>query len=1258
MDGKPSKWSIFVDPQSTGGSNRTLKSFFPATKYQSSNGPYGKSVDSSRKEIQFNDKDSRSPFFDLAKYRSEKENREEKDNDKLLDDILLSLKTKRRSLNFDNHHETPKKPRFMPINPLVESRPSTSRNLSSSFTPVEPEFKPKFKPEFQEESEIFNMAVEGLSFSQALEEEEEEEEKEVKKEDETRKPINLLTCFRDEVKPEKSKPPTQKITDNPLDDLNNLFDLDDNDEFDEFDTEEELRKEKAGKFEKFEMVEPVKPIIDNYQPDEVNNIDMYSLINVSPIKRITVEIASRQLPKDLIPVERIPEAYRSVFSAYKQFNIAQSKIFNDAFNTSKTMVISAPTGSGKTAIFELAIVRMLYLAELAQLASSFKVVYIAPLKTLCHERYLDWHKKFNDLGLGCVEMTSDSEDAHYRLLTHCSLIFATPEKWDNLVRFAGFDRIVKSIKLILIDEVHLLNDKNRGPKLEAIITRFKALQRREIGNELDFRFIAVSATAPNTDDMAQWLGDDINGAVCYNLDDRFRSVKLTKKVFGYNCPDSVNDFFFIQKLNYKLPSIIKEFSKGRPTLIFVCTRRDCQTTAEFLAKESAYCCRPEQKNTMYILAKSLGDNKLKATLLKGIGFHHAGLTPDDRHKLEVAFLDGVIPVLIATSTLAMGVNFPAHLVIIKGTSHYVSGSFVEYGESEILQMMGRAGRPQFDDHGYAIILTKDKNESKYKKLVSGEKVIESNIHQSLAEIFMAEIERHTITTISQAVEWVQSTFFHIRVHKNKQNYALDPNWTEERVEQKVRDICVKELNGLKKYKLIEIDGETGAVKATEIGRMMAIKSISYQTMCTFMELKGSESLRDLLIVLTKCRDINQDVNLRNSEKKHLNQFNTRSKTETNRVIRFPFSGKIKTKEMKINVLIQATLGCIPFSKESSSLLQETGNIMRVSQRLSRCLVDVAMIKATNLKFLLNCIILAKCLRAGIWENSKFVAKQLPKIGLELSSRLVDADLTSFQRIEAADPRTIEMFCRRHITFGEFVIKESQRIPKYTVTIERARKTSAIGFPQAITIKIHMTNWEIVKNDSRRIENHACVLLIGDQDHRILEKQRIFDRRLIKENGLYERFLNVPPVASSIFIHYIDDYYVGTDISLEYLPKYLLTNEQETVRRIQAINQCDNIFKPSPSRGKKPQKDTPGTVRFTDELDEIQLSEDEEIQIFKPKPKQKPKPKPKPKPKEPHSDVMKGIDGLYENQAMIPELEDDYSYLMDDDDMDLPTDFNI
>ncbi|XP_015794230.1 probable ATP-dependent DNA helicase HFM1 [Tetranychus urticae] len=631
-------------------------------------------------------------------------------------------------------------------------------------------------------------------------------------------------------------------------------------------------------------------------------------------------------------------------------------------------------------------------------------------------------------------------------------------------------------------------------------------------------------------------------------------MKIVKKVIGFSFPESLSDFFCLQKLNLKLPELINQYSEERTTLIFTCTRKDCQTTAEFLSQNCPFNYKPFQRDKFAILSQSIDNNRLKATLLKGIGFYHAGLSPDDRQKLEIAFLNGEIRIVVATSALASSEDLSAHLVIIKGTNYFINGSSVEYEESTVLQMLDIAGKSELDDCGCAIILTRKENETKYKRLVAGEKMIESNIYNFFSEIFMTEIERNAICCLNDAVDWVRSTFFYIRIHKNKQYYGLDPNCTEEQVDQKLKEICIKELNSFKKYELIEVNAD-GTIQATNIGRLMADHSISTQAMQQFLKLKGNENLYDLLTVLTKCKDLNQSVILKTADERVLSKFNTFS--NYNRVIRFPLSGPIKSNEMKINVLIQVVLGCIPLP-EDFPLLQKIDEMINICQILSNCLMDIAFIKATNLPFLLNCIILAKCSKVGLWENSRYVCNQINGVNSKIARKLANANFCSFEKIEHADPRLIENVCQCDITFGDHVIQEIKRIPKYEVTIENTQITS-VDYSQTIRIKVNLTNWEVIANDTDKLGKLSCILLIGDQDNAILVKERIFTQHLIKLTGVYEKDFPIPASAASIFIHFIDEFYVGTDISLEYFPKYLLSHEQNSIRKIQEIKQFDDIF---------------------------------------------------------------------------------------------------
>lgn len=135
-------------------------------------------------------------------------------------------------------------------------------------------------------------------------------------------------------------------------------------------------------------------------------------------------------------------------------------------------------------------------------------------------------------------------------------------------------------------------------------------------------------------------------------------------------------------------------------------------TAKHLLQHLTINLKPEQKQRLLEAAGSITDIKVKETLIHGVGYHHAGMLPETRKVIENLFRNSELPILVTTRTLATGVNLPAHLVIIKSTKCYTNGSFKDYTETALLQMIGRAGRPQYDTEATALILTTTKDKVK------------------------------------------------------------------------------------------------------------------------------------------------------------------------------------------------------------------------------------------------------------------------------------------------------------------------------------------------------------------------------------------------------------------------------------------------------------------------------------------------------------------------------------------------------------------
>ncbi|NWT67951.1 HFM1 helicase, partial [Prunella himalayana] len=669
--------------------------------------------------------------------------------------------------------------------------------------------------------------------------------------------------------------------------------------------------------------------VNNEEIVSENGIKIQSFSNASEILDMT-GATGRKL-EILRAVTEIPTQFRSIFKEFPYFNYAQSKALDDLLYTDRNFVICAPTGSGKTVMFELAITRLLMEAPLPWL--NIKVVYMAPIKALCSQRFDDWKEKFGPIGLTCKELTGDTLMDDLFEIHHADIIITTPEKWDSMTRRWRDNSIVQLVRLFLIDEVHVIKDESRGATLEVVVSRMKTIQSslwrllEKHDTVPPLRFVAVSATIPNTQDIAEWLSDSKMPAVCLKIDEDQRPVKLRKIVLGFPCSDNQTEFKFDLTLNYKIASIIQTYSEQKPALVFCATRKGVQQAASVLAKDAKFLLSIEQKQRLQGFANSLKDSKLRDLLTYGVAYHHAGMEISDRKIIEGAFTVGDLPVLFTTSTLAMGVNLPAHLVVIKSTMHYVGGVFQEYSETDILQMIGRAGRPQFDTTATAVIMTRCSTKERYIQMLNGADIIESSLHRHLVEHLNAEIVLHTVTDVSVALEWIRSTFLYIRALKNPTHYGFSSGLDKAGIEAKLQELCLKNLNDLSSFDLIRMD-EANNFKPTETGRLMAWYYIAFDTVKQFFTIKGTETLNELITMISNCTEF-VDVKLRINEKKILNTLN---KDKDKITIRFPMEGKIKTREMKVNCLIQAQLGCIPI--QDFTLTQDTGRIFRNGLRVT------------------------------------------------------------------------------------------------------------------------------------------------------------------------------------------------------------------------------------------------------------------------------------------------------------------------------------
>ncbi|AJS01574.1 CDN_1a_G0017750.mRNA.1.CDS.1 [Saccharomyces cerevisiae] len=727
-------------------------------------------------------------------------------------------------------------------------------------------------------------------------------------------------------------------------------------------------------------------------------------------KKVTI----RKSAKKCLSTTILPDSFRGVFK-FTEFNKMQSEAFPSIYESNENCIISSPTGSGKTVLFELAILRLI--KETNSDTNNTKIIYIAPTKSLCYEMYKNWFPSFVNLSVGML--TSDTSFLETEKAKKCNIIITTPEKWDLLTRrWSDYSRLFELVKLVLVDEIHTIKEK-RGASLEVILTRMNTMCQ-------NIRFVALSATVPNIEDLALWLKTNNElPANILSFDESYRQVQLTKFVYGYsfNCK---NDFQKDAIYNSKLIEIIEKHADNRPVLIFCPTRASTISTAKFLLNNHIFSKSKKRCN------HNPSDKILNECMQQGIAFHHAGISLEDRTAVEKEFLAGSINILCSTSTLAVGVNLPAYLVIIKGTKSWNSSEIQEYSDLDVLQMIGRAGRPQFETHGCAVIMTDSKMKQTYENLIHGTDVLESSLHLNLIEHLAAETSLETVYSIETAVNWLRNTFFYVRFGKNPAAYQEVNRYVSfHSVEDsQINQFCQYLLDTLVKVKIIDISN--GEYKSTAYGNAMTRHYISFESMKQFINAKKFLSLQGILNLLATSEEFSV-MRVRHNEKKLFKEINLSP------LLKYPFLTEKKQSQIidkvsqKVSLLIQYELGGLEFpsyegaSKLHQTLVQDKFLVFRHCFRLLKCMVDTFIEKndGTSLK---NTLFLLRSLNGHCWENTPMVLRQLKTIGLVSVRRLIRHGITNLEEMGHLSDTHIEYYLNLKIGNGIKIKNDISLLP--------------------------------------------------------------------------------------------------------------------------------------------------------------------------------------------------------------------------------------
>jgi len=600
------------------------------------------------------------------------------------------------------------------------------------------------------------------------------------------------------------------------------------------------------------------------------------------------------------------------------------------------------------------------------------------------------------VNLKCTILTGD-ESLEAFSVWGTQVLVTTPEKLDSVSRhWRKFD-FFKKLGLMMIDEVHLLSEAPRGATLESLVSRIHFIARETFQ---PVRMIAVSATAPNIETLGKWLGAPVPEGVLI-FGPAFRPVPLDIVVEGYGGTWRQNDFMFERTLDQYIPKILEQHSQGKPSLIFCTSRKGCKELALKLTNLSEpfelSMDKLEERRTL--TSSIVGEPQLVKSILNfGAAWHHAGLSAKNCETVEEIFRRGLLAVLSCTSTLAQGVNLPAHLVIIKNTKQYhgKGRGMEDIPASMLLQMVGRAGRKGYDSSGVAVIMTQAGNESKYENLFHGTEPIRSVLEGNMREQIINEIVIGSIRTRDDAYTWLESTFlYHSSLEGNR-------NAIEKLITEHLEAICNSGCGSK-----TSLDGQT-VFEPTELASIMSRKYLRLRTILCFRDsttsLAASPSVEMdsgfhlVLNTLSFAKEFD-DFSVRRDQKKFLNEVNWkvgRFKNKTGKQ-------RVDSVASKVFQLTQAQLGHIPIL--DGTLRLEAGAMIDEYTRLTYAYLEYlktvpdAIINLHAHRFL-------KCLLTKSWPEIGELF-QLEGVGSKAVEKLHSLNINTLQQlVENADSETL------------------------------------------------------------------------------------------------------------------------------------------------------------------------------------------------------------------------------------------------------------
>lgn len=834
----------------------------------------------------------------------------------------------------------------------------------------------------------------------------------------------------------------------------------------------------------------------------------------------------------LMPIEKLPKYAQPVFEGFKTLNRIQSRIWKAALESDENLLLCAPTGGGKTNVALLTMMREIgkHINDDGTInVDDFKIIYVAPMRSLVQEMVGNFGKRLASYNITVSELTGDHQLSREQIAA-TQIIVCTPEKWDIITRKGGEKTYTQLVRLIIIDEIHLLHDE-RGPILESIVAR--TIRNIETTQE-DVRLVGLSATLPNYQDVATFLRVKPDKGLFY-FDNSFRPVSLQQQYIGVTEKKAVKRFQIMSMIVYEK---IMEKAGRHQVLVFVHSRKETGKTARAirdicLEKDTLGSFLTEGSASMEVLrqeAEQVKNAELKDLLPYGFAIHHAGMNRIDRTLVEDLFADKHIQVLVSTSTLAWGVNLPAQTVIIKGTQVYnpEKGRWTELGALDVLQMFGRAGRPQYDTKGEGILITNHGELQYYLSLLNQQLPVESQLISRLPDMLNAEIVLGTVQNVKDAVIWLGYTYLYIRMMRQPTLYGIsyDKHKEDERLEAYRADLIHTAAVQLDRSGLVKYDRKSGHFQVTELGRIASHYYCTHDTMQTYNQLlKPTLTEIELFRVFSLSGEF-KNITVREEEKLELQKLMER--------VPIPIKESIEEPSAKINVLLQAYISQLKL--DGFALISDMVYVTQSAARLVRAIFEIVLHRGWA-QLADKCLALCKMIDRRMWQSMSPL-RQFRKMPEEIVKKIEKKNFP-WERLYDLEPNEIGELIRAP-KLGKTIHKFIHQFPKLELSTHIQPITRS-------TLRVELTiTPDFIWDEKIHGQSEAFWILVEDVDSEIIMHHEYFllKGKYAQDEHLVKFFVPVfEPLPPQYFLRVVSDRWIASETQLPVSFRHLILPEK-------------------------------------------------------------------------------------------------------------------